>query len=147
MYRIQRISRPNDLPTRRTNTQHLQNVVYYKNTFTSYVPSQVNWPQCFPEDLSPHTTHSTFWPLSVAEEPLCVDAAWLAGVEGSSSSSRQLPRNPSSRGGRSEALGGHRPGPPTPPYTSAPCVMMPVAVAGLKRGGARVCQGSRFRRD
>lgn len=30
MYRIQRISRPSDLPTRRTNTQHLQNVVYIK---------------------------------------------------------------------------------------------------------------------
>ncbi|CAK1542326.1 unnamed protein product [Leptosia nina] len=86
--------------------------------------------------------------MSVTEEPLCVDAAWLAGVDGSSSSSRQLPRKPSSKGGWSEPLGGQRPGPPTPPYTSAPCVMVPVAVDGRTRSRAsNVCQGSRLSRD
>ncbi|GBP06565.1 hypothetical protein EVAR_92561_1 [Eumeta japonica] len=71
------------------------------------------------------TTHSTFWPLSGAEEPLCVEAACDAGVAGSSSSSRHAPRKPSSRGGRSGPRAPHSPGPPTPPYTSAPCVMAP----------------------
>ncbi|OWR46689.1 hypothetical protein KGM_201076 [Danaus plexippus plexippus] len=84
--------------------------------------------RCFPEDLSPQTTHSTFCPLSLAEEPLCVEAAWLAGVAGSSSSSLQLFLKPNSRGGRSGPRG-QSPGPPTPPYTSAPCVMMPARLS------------------
>lgn len=67
-----------------------------------------------------------------------MEAAWLAGVEGSSSSSRQGPRKPSSSGGRSGPRG-QSPGPPTPPYTNAPCVMVPVDVTARETAGAHPC--------